>query len=118
MQDKNASLNDSLTDLSTKMDGMESKEQKLYTTLKMKEKEIFEATNYAASLHRKMGTFELQVQENKRKEDMLQSDLKYEKTRCSNIKSENECLKCELIFFLNFCVFVFLYSCILLSRFL
>lgn len=96
LKDKNTSLNDSLTDLSTKVDSMESREQKLYTALQMKEKDICETTNYAASLHKKIGMFEAQIQESKRREDMLQSDLKYEKTRCNNIKSENECRKREL----------------------
>lgn len=93
LQDKNASLNDSLNDLSTKIDSMESREQKFHTALQLKEKNICETTHYAASLQRKIGALEAQIQENKRKEDMTQSDLKYERTRYNNIKSENECLK-------------------------
>ncbi|XP_013384584.1 coiled-coil domain-containing protein 62 isoform X2 [Lingula anatina] len=96
LEEKNSTLNGSLMDLSSTVGELEAREQELLTMLKLKDKDLVEASNHISELSTKLKKLDFQFRECQRSAADAKKSAAEWKQKCADAKQEGEKLKNEL----------------------
>ncbi|KAM3937080.1 coiled-coil domain-containing protein 62 isoform 1-T2 [Leptodactylus fuscus] len=96
LEEKNQSLNDSVLELSTHVGRLKAREQELSTLLKLKDKDILEATNHITEFTSRFKDLELALRETRLRETSAMKEMQGLKPRLKGLKTELDKLKDDL----------------------
>ncbi|KAG8597610.1 hypothetical protein GDO81_002337 [Engystomops pustulosus] len=93
LEEKNQSLNDSVLDLSAQVGQLKAREQELSTLLRLKDKDILEATNHITEFTCRFKDLEAALRETRYKETSAVKEMQGLKPRMKGLKIELDKLK-------------------------
>ncbi|XP_040272106.1 coiled-coil domain-containing protein 62 isoform X1 [Bufo bufo] len=96
LEEKNQSLNDSVLELSAQVGRLKAREQELSTLLRLKDKDIVEATNHISEFTSRFKDLEAALRETRHRETSAMKEMQGLKIRIKCLKTELDKLKDDL----------------------
>nr|XP_006811130.1 PREDICTED: coiled-coil domain-containing protein 62-like [Saccoglossus kowalevskii] len=96
LEGRNMSLNSTIREVSSQLGQLEAREQELITMLKLKDKDLLEASNHISEITGKLKRLDTMYREYRQSDLNSKKDLEDWKQRHGDLKAENDRLRGEL----------------------